>query len=190
MCKGGEFPSLRHNEIRDITADLVSEVCHICTEPVLKPLSGESLPTSSVCTDSARLDIAADGFWGSRNERAFFDVKVFNPFASSISSESIATVYRKHEREKKREYDPHVREVEHGTFIPLVMSSTGGLSHEASTFYKRHASLIATKRNQSYSQLSHTSVAVFHSLYFVPLSGALEAIDLFVGDMLGYVCHQ
>ena len=27
--------------------------------------------------DGARLDIAADGFWGSRFERAFFDVKVF-----------------------------------------------------------------------------------------------------------------
>ena len=153
MCKGG-FPSLRHNEIRDITTDLVSEVCHnVCTEPVLKPLSGENLPTLSVCTDGARLDIAADGFWGSRNERAFLDVRVFNPFASSNSSESIATVYRKHEREKKREYGPRVREVEHGTFTPLVMSSTGGLSREASTFYKHLASLIATKRNQSYSQI-------------------------------------
>ena len=63
MCKGG-FPSLRHNEIRDKMADLVSEVCHnVCTEPVLKPLLGESLPTPSVCTDGVHLDIAADGFW-------------------------------------------------------------------------------------------------------------------------------
>ena len=66
MCKGG-FPSLRHNEISDITADLVSEVCHnVCTEPVLKPLLGKSLPTSSVCTDGARLDIAAFGVQGMR----------------------------------------------------------------------------------------------------------------------------
>ena len=33
--------------------------------------------------DGARLDIAADGFWGSRFERAFFDAKVFNPYAPS-----------------------------------------------------------------------------------------------------------
>ena len=94
----------------------------------------------------------ADGFWGSRNERAFFDVRVFNPFAPLNSSESIATVYRKDEWEKKRECGPHVREVEHGTFTPLVMSSTGGPSREASTFCKQLASLIAEKRNQSYSQ--------------------------------------
>ena len=27
-CPRGGFPSIRHNEFRDITADLLSEVCH------------------------------------------------------------------------------------------------------------------------------------------------------------------
>ena len=101
---------MRHNEIRDITADLVSEVCHnICTEAVLKPLLGESLPTSSVCTDGARLDIAADGFWGSRNERAFFDVRVFNPFASSNSSEPLP-LFIENMNGKRRENMVHMLE--------------------------------------------------------------------------------
>ena len=27
-CPKGGFPSIRHNEVRDITAELLSEVCH------------------------------------------------------------------------------------------------------------------------------------------------------------------
>ena len=38
-CSRGGFPSIRHNEIRDITADLLSEVCHnVGTEPCLQPV--------------------------------------------------------------------------------------------------------------------------------------------------------
>ena len=33
-CAKGGFPSLRHNEIRDITASLLTEVCsEVCAEP-------------------------------------------------------------------------------------------------------------------------------------------------------------
>ena len=32
---------------------------------------------------NARLDVAANGVWGGRFERTFFDVRVFNPFAKS-----------------------------------------------------------------------------------------------------------
>ena len=37
---------------------------------------------------------AADNFWGSRFERAFFDVRVFNPFAPSNRSSSLSSCYR------------------------------------------------------------------------------------------------
>ena len=52
----------------------------------MNPVSGQNLPASTVSSDGARLDVAADGFWGSRNERAFFDVRVFNPLAPSNST--------------------------------------------------------------------------------------------------------
>ena len=84
-CPKGGFPSIRHNEIRDYTAYLLSAICHnVSTEPHLQPITGE-VPTSASANfqDGARLDVAADGFWGSRFERAFFDVKVFNPYAPS-----------------------------------------------------------------------------------------------------------
>ena len=46
----------------------------------------------------------------------FFDVRVFNPFAPINSRLALASCYRKHEREIRREYDQRVREIEHGTF--------------------------------------------------------------------------
>ena len=92
-----------------------------------------------------------DGFWGSRFERAFFDVRVFNPYAPSNRRSSLQTCYRNHEMIKKRHYDQRVREVEHGTFSPLVFSSTGDMGRIAKTTYKRLAALIAAKNDEPYS---------------------------------------
>ena len=40
-CPKGGFPSIRHNEVRDLTATLLTEVCHdVCVEPDLQPLGG------------------------------------------------------------------------------------------------------------------------------------------------------
>ena len=72
-CPNGAFPTIRHNDIRDLTAELMSEVCHdVSTEPPLQPLSGESLSLRTANQDvGARLDIKASGFWGSRFEPTF-----------------------------------------------------------------------------------------------------------------------
>ena len=86
---------MRHNEVRDLTANLMAEVCHdVCTEPIL-PLSC----ASAVTDDGARLDIAANGFWGAHYERAIFDAKIFNPHAPP-NCQPISTCYIKHENAK------------------------------------------------------------------------------------------
>ena len=56
-CAKGGFPSIRHNEIRDFTADFLSEVCNnVCTEPELLPVTGENLAGASANTQpGARL---------------------------------------------------------------------------------------------------------------------------------------
>ena len=63
-CTCGGYPSIRHNELRDITATLLTEVSNnVGVEPVL--LSGEHLTQkSSISSDDARLDIVAENFWG------------------------------------------------------------------------------------------------------------------------------
>ena len=152
-CPKGGFPILRHNEIRDLTANLLTEVCHdVSVEPYLQPLTGEVLSgPSSIGQDGARLDIAASGCWGGRHERTYFDVRVFNPHAPSNRCANFSTCYRKHEKLKKNSYEQRIREVEHATFTPLVLAATGGLASEANNFYKRLASLLAAKWNNPYN---------------------------------------
>ena len=87
--------------------------------------------TSSYSQDGARLDIAANGFWGGWFEHTFFDVRVFNSHAPSNRHPHC---YRKHELEKKHHYEQWVREVEHASFTPLVLSATGGMANEVVLF--------------------------------------------------------
>ena len=53
--------------------------------------------------------------------------------------------------EKKRQYDERVRQIELGSFTPIVLSTYGGMGPEASTFFRRLAGLIANKKDQRYS---------------------------------------
>ena len=152
-CNRGGFPMLRHNELRDLTASLLTEVCHeVSVEPELQSINGESFNGATTNTqDGARLDIAMNGFWGGSHERTFCDVRVFNPHAPSNRGTNIASTYRKHEKLKKDAYEQRVLQVEHASFTPLVFSATGGLGNMANTFYKRLASLLAAKQDDSYS---------------------------------------
>ena len=142
---------MRHNELRDITADLLQEVCSdVQVEPPLQPLSGEHLSLRTANReDGARLDVAAMNFWSHNRQRTFFDVRVFNPLAQS-NNQPLPTCYRKQEQEKRRHYDQRVREVEHGSFSPLVFNTLGGIGPTASVVFKRISSMIADKIGQSY----------------------------------------
>ena len=63
------------------------------------------------------------------------------------------SVQTRSEREKRRTYDQRIREVEHGSFAPLVFSATGGMGPSTTIVYKRLATLLAYKRGQSYSMV-------------------------------------
>ena len=139
-CHKGGLPTPRHNEIRDLAAELLREVCHnIAVEPVLEALDGERIrPRTANREDEARLDIRANGFW-SRGQEAFFDVRFFHPNAPTYRNRDLTALYKMHERIKKREYGERVREVERGVLIPLVLSTTGGMARECTVFFKRVA---------------------------------------------------
>ena len=152
-CSSGGFPSLRHNEIRDMTAEMMSTVTScVGVEPELQPLSGEVLTQKTANRqDGARLDVRSMGFW-ERSQAAFFDVRVFNPLAATNRNHSLESLYKKNEKEKRNAYEQRVREIEHGSFTPLVFSATGGMGPAAKTTYSRLAALIADKNEQPYSK--------------------------------------
>ena len=90
-CNRGGFPIIRHNELRNITADMLAKVCHnVSVEPHLQPLNGEEM-THTIREDNARLDMKANWFWGDNFHTTFFDVQVFNPHAPSNKAPPVCT---------------------------------------------------------------------------------------------------
>ena len=106
-CACGGFRSLCHNEIRDLTSTLLTEVCHnVRTEPEQQPVTGKTFLLRSANTEAkSRLDIRAQGFWGKRRQNAFFDVRVYNLHAPSNWLMTPSACYWRPEKEKRRMYD-------------------------------------------------------------------------------------
>ena len=145
----------RHDKIRDMVAELIDTVAYdVRVEPPLQPLTGEKLGDGANTDDEARLDVAARGFWG-RGEMAFFDVRIFNPFAKSHLNSKLETVFRSQENVKKRAYNDRVIKVEHGSFTPVVLSAFGGLGRETGFFMSKLAEKIAEKHDLPKSTVSN-----------------------------------
>ena len=178
-CSKGGYTDMRHNQIRDLVASLMEEICKdVRKEPKLIPLTGETFRLRSTNTKpDARLDISARGVWNTM-EKSFYDVRVFH--ASNISNSGpIDKVFHKHEAEKKRMYNDRIIQVEKSTFTPLVYSTSGGMGKEAETLHKRLVTLISNKRGTPYSEtMSH----VRRKLRFSILRTTLAAIRGFRGS--------
>ena len=120
---------------------------------MLQPVTNKQGYQKSANLDhDARLDVRARGFWR-EGQNAYFDVRVTNPNNASQQSSTIKAVLRKHEQEKKRQYNRRVMEVEHGSFTPLVFTTTGVMSHECSIFHKSLAEKISQKRGDRYEEI-------------------------------------
>ena len=91
-------------------------------------------------------------FWSSR-QRSFLDVRVFNPFTSSYNKSPLKACHRRNKMEKRRHYEERIRNVDHGTFTPLVFTTSGGTGPAASIFFKRLASMLAAKHQKPYAHV-------------------------------------
>ena len=100
------LPYIQHNEVCDVIGSWLSEVCHdLSIEPHSQPIRGELLAGASANTQhGTKLDIAANGFWGGRFKRTYFDVRVFNSHAPTNRQQSLAFTYKKHKKIKIRAY--------------------------------------------------------------------------------------
>ena len=151
VCRLGGYTIMRHNEIRNTETELLREVCRdVQIEPALIPLSGQQFSRSAITGDMARLDVSARGFWSPMG-KAFFDVRITHPNASSNSTKTLPQIYAHHENEKKREYSERVNQVEHASFTPLVFTTSGSEGPECKQFHRRLATLISNKRKESYA---------------------------------------
>ena len=119
------------------------------SELVLQEVTGEKINHGANKAPDARLDIHARGFW-ERQRSAFFDVRVCHTNADSYKDLTPKQIYKKHEKEKQRQYAERVIEIEQGTFTPLVSTTTGGIADECVKYHSRLAELIPNKEGQSY----------------------------------------
>ena len=95
---------------------------------ILKPLTRETLKYQTVKTlYNTRMDASASGSWCC-DQRASFDIKVFDPVAPSRAQQNLDAVHSKQENEKCRQYEGRIILVEHASFTPLVFTVEGGMS--------------------------------------------------------------
>ena len=115
--------TLRHNKLRDITGALLEEAYHhVAIEPIMQPVTDNNLVPSTANThDGVRLDVSARSFW-IIGQKAFFDVRVFDPNSSRYQSKSLKQCFAVNEREKKRLCNRRILEVEHASFTPLIFT--------------------------------------------------------------------
>ena len=152
ICRMGGFVTMRHNELRDTIQDMIEEVCtDVKKEPLLTPLSGESLryATANKC-DNARMDMSARDFWV-KGQTAYFDIRVFDPMAYSYRNQEIEKNHATHEAEKKRAYEERINKVEHGSFTPLVFTIMGGASKVTQKMLTKLSEKLSDKRGLSNS---------------------------------------
>ena len=125
-CNKGGFIAIRHNDLRDLTASLLTEVCKdVDIEPQLLPIMGETFSNRTANTsDEARVDIKLRGFWV-RDQQAFFDVRVLDPNANRYLNKAHPQCYIQNEKEKKLQYNERVLEIDHGSFTPLYSRFMG-----------------------------------------------------------------
>ena len=89
------------------------EVCYdVSAEPRLQPLSNETLEgRSAIREENTRVDVAAHGFWGDGSQKAYFDIRVFNPCAQTYLTMEPQAVYLHQEKEKRLQYQQRICEV-------------------------------------------------------------------------------
>ena len=86
-------------------------------------------------------------------QNAFFDVRSTNANANSQNNQTVETILKKHEKEKKRAYDSRIINVEHEIFTPLVFSLTEGEGPEPSVLHKHIAQKISSNTEENYDRV-------------------------------------
>ncbi|KAG0722681.1 hypothetical protein GWK47_044061 [Chionoecetes opilio] len=120
----------------------------VSTEPTLFPLDGEQLQyrTANIANE-ARVDVSARGFW-TRGQRAFMDLRIFDPMAACHRGISLEAAHQRNEQEKIRAYGERIQHVDQGSFTPLVFTTSRGMGPKAKCFYSRLADVMAEKKHQ------------------------------------------
>ena len=172
-CPTGGFPTIRHNEVRDILADLLTEVCSdVAVEPQLAPVSGEVFLAASTPPMMLALISGLEGC-GPGHRILSWVSGFFHPDAPSYAIKPLDKLSAEHERKKKLEYAERIINVDRGTFTPLVFTTACCCAPECSRFVKRLCGLISNGDTKLYAE---TMTYVRCRLAFALLRSAIMCI--------------
>lgn len=156
-CHLGGYLGLRHDAVRDSIASFLERAGCKSVEKEqhmtqMSQAEKETAPAGANVTDGARMDVTAIGVWGPL-QKAYCDIRVFDPVAPSKESRALDALFLDNEAEKKRAYAWRVREIEHGSFTPLVFSVFGGTGRECDVFLKTLAEKTSKKTKETPSDV-------------------------------------
>ena len=160
-CRKGGLVIRRHNEVRDSIGDLASLVwSKVWREPIVRDADYQSGSSALVA------DLGVRGVWLPQAE-ALFDVRIVDTDAQSYRGRTPKDVLKSAEKEKKAKYGAACEE-RHALFTPLCCSVDGMLGGEAEVFVKVIGERLASKWDQSYSEVmgwirSRLSFAILRS---------------------------
>ena len=76
-----------------------------------------------------------------------------NPNCMTNRQKTLQEIYAEHERQKMVSYNDRVLQVEKGTFVPLVYTTSGGMSPQCHTVHKKIAKLLPTEETRNIAML-------------------------------------
>ena len=97
-CKIGGYVSMRHNQTRNTFANLLQKAG--CKDVVIEQTRQRQRSRERRRIKNGRDCPWIRGSW----QRAFFDIRVFDPFAPSYAKKSVSSLLQTHEKEKKKKY--------------------------------------------------------------------------------------
>ena len=113
-------------------------------------------------------------------------MRITNPNVPSNRSLNIAAAYEKNEKEKMRAYNDRVLQVEKASFVPLVHTTSGGMSPQCVKTLKRIAELVADKRKEKYPDvINHIRTRLRFALLksiLVAVRGARGKTSLYLNE--------
>ena len=162
---------MRDNNLADFEADMLSKIINdVETEPELQAITSEII--EGLSRNVSRPDIRARGVWRA-GQNASFDVNMTNTHSPSQIYITTESVLKKHDQEKKRNYNRRIMNIEVGTFTPLVFSTSGGMGNECSIFHKDIAERLAIKTGERYEKVIST---IRCKLSFLTLKSVLMCV--------------
>ena len=167
------YKHIRDNVIPETFAKIMQYVSSdIEVEPTRQLLQGDSFIHKTTSThEKARIDINANGLWGFRFSRYFFDVTIFNPLTKSCPKDSVEA-YKYHESLNCRWRISTEQELRRCTLVFLH----GRAGPFVTVIIKQLACNITKQKNESYSDAMTYIRKRINLLFCAALSNVSEGV--------------